>query len=326
MTYSNYATKLNNESNLIESLLTSLNTIDFDSSWTGNAATKQISNLEKILTDKNIQLHNIEDLTSVLLLIDEYDNEKKLVKEYDININNLNKEDPNYQSNVNNLISLKNKSVNNYESLKKQINEKLSNITTRYSEQYVNLPPTNVENTVNLFKLSEEKLNSIDSSLQFQVTKFTKDKTTTQNSGTLVSIDKEGTKYDYEPTPGKSAQRLSVYHNGTRLYDAAYITVKKGETIRLNVNLSDNAGEVKLLKRTTADGQENWRNYMSAHSEPYVNRYDSSTYLSTDNYEWVITADQVTQGYVTLSQTTFHSTENAPEYKSMYRIHIKVVN
>ena len=36
-------------------------------------------------------------------------------------------------------------------------------------------------------------------------------------------------------------------------------------------------------------------------------------------------ADKITNGYVTLSQTTFHSTENAPEYKSMYRIKIKVI-
>ena len=112
MTYSNYATKLNNESNLINSLLESLNNINFDSSWEGNAATKQITDLEKILTEKNIQLQNTEELTSALLLIDEYDNEKKLVKEYETNINNLNKEDLNYQDNVNKLISLKNKSIN----------------------------------------------------------------------------------------------------------------------------------------------------------------------------------------------------------------------
>ena len=97
MTYSNYATKLNNDTNLIQQLLTSLENIDLESSWEGNASKKQITNLRTILTDKNTQLHNIDDLTSALLLIDEYDNEKKLVKEYETNINNLNREDPNYQ-------------------------------------------------------------------------------------------------------------------------------------------------------------------------------------------------------------------------------------
>lgn len=331
MTYSNYATKINNESNLINSLLTSLNNINFDSSWEGSAATKQITNLEKILADKNIQLHNLEDLTSVLLLIDEYDNEKKLVKEYETNINNLNKEDPNYQDNVNRLVSLKNKSVTKYESLKQQIEEKLSNITTRYSEQYVDLPPTNVENTVNLFKQSEEKLQAVDNFLTIKATPRNGDKISSNNSGT-IQLDKQGTYYDTEPTPGKSAQKLHVYHNGERLYDDACITIKKGETIRLTMNLSDNAGDIKLLKRTSADGyrdknnpKNSWTNYFSAHSEPYVNRNDSSTFLATDNYDWVITADKVTNGYVTLSQTTFHSTDKGNEFKSMYRIKVKVV-
>ena len=40
--------------------------------------------------------------------------------------------------------------------------------------------------------------------------------------------------------------------------------------------------------------------------------------------EWAC-SDKVTNGYVTLSQTTFHSTDNAPEYKSMYRIKVRVI-
>ena len=44
MTYSNYATKLNNDTNLIQQLLTSLDNIDLESSWEGNASKKQITN------------------------------------------------------------------------------------------------------------------------------------------------------------------------------------------------------------------------------------------------------------------------------------------
>lgn len=324
MTYSNYATKINNETNIIEQILTSISQIEIYSTWEGNASKKQLTNLTNILNDKNTQLHNLEDLTSVLLLLDEYDSEKKLTKEYETNINNLNTEDPNYQSNKDRLISLRNKSINKYESLKKQIEEKLTNITTRYSEQYVDLPPTEVENTVNLFKESESKLSEIDNHLTIKATHTNEDKISSNNAGT-IQIDKQGTYYDTEPTPGKSAQKLHVYHNGQRLYDDACITIKKGETIRLTVNLSDNAGPVQLLKRTTADGQENWRNYLTGKSEPYVNRNDSSTYLPIDHYDWVITGDKVTNGYVTLSQTTFHSTDKSPEFKSMYRIKVKVV-
>ena len=120
-------------------------------------------------------------------------------------------------------------------------------------------------------------------------------------------------------------KNLGISFGGLRAVNAVDITIKKGETIRLTVNISDNAGNVKLLKRTSADGQEDWRKYLTGKSEPYVNRYDSSTFIATDNYDWVITGDKVTNGYITLSQTTFHSTENAPEYKSMYRIKVKVV-
>ena len=228
-------------------------------------------------------------------------------------------------------MSLKNKSVNKYESLKKEIEEKLSNIVTRYSEQYVDLPATTIENTANLFLSSQSRLAEIDNHLTMKITPLNGDKTSSLNAGT-IHLDKQGTYYDTEPTPGKAAQKLHVYHNGQRVYDDACITIKKGETIRLTVNLSDNAGEVKQLTRTSASGQgekksdpDHWTNWFTAKSEPFVNRYDSSTFIETDNYDWVITGDQVTNGYVILSQTTFHSTDNAPEFKSMYRIRVKVV-
>ena len=56
------------------------------------------------------------------------------------------------------------------------------------------------------------------------------DKNVFCESGT-ITLDKQGTVYDKEPTPGKSAQKLHVYHEGTRLYDDACITVKKGDTL-----------------------------------------------------------------------------------------------
>ena len=331
MTYSNYATKLNNDTNIIEKLLTNISQMDLDTTWEGNAAKKQLTNLRNLLNDKNIQIQNLETLSSVLLILDEYDNEKKLANEYQTNINNLNTSDPNYQTNKDNLMSLKNKSVNKYESLKKEIEEKLSNIVTRYSEQYVDLPATTIENTANLFLSSQSRLAEIDNHLTMKITPLNGDKTSSLNAGT-IHLDKQGTYYDTEPTPGKAAQKLHVYHNGQRVYDDACITIKKGETIRLTVNLSDNAGEVKQLTRTSASGQgekksdpDHWTNWFTAKSEPFVNRYDSSTFVETDNYDWVITGDQVTNGYVILSQTTFHSTDNAPEFKSMYRIRVKVV-
>lgn len=82
MTYSTYATKLNTDTSSITNLLTGITSIDFDSSWKGDAATKQITNLEKILTD-NTHIHNLENLASTLSILDKYDNEKKLINEYE---------------------------------------------------------------------------------------------------------------------------------------------------------------------------------------------------------------------------------------------------
>lgn len=329
MTYSRYADKINEHTSDLNDLITNISSIDFESSWEGTAFTKQISDLKKLINENDNQITYLNELSAVLVMIDEYDSEKKLAREYEININNLNTQDPDYQQDVDRINSLKRKAIEAYESLRTQINNKLSNISTRYSEQYVDIPATPVENTVSVFEKAEQSLSSIPEMLTIQPANG--DVIRSKNAGT-IQLDKQGTYYDTEPTPGKSAQKLHVYHNGERLYDDACITIKKGETIRLTVNLSDNAGNVELLKRTSADGyrdennpNNSWPNFFSAYSEPSVNRYDSSTYLATDHYDWVITADKVTNGYVTLSQTTFHSTENAPEYKSMYRIKVKVV-
>ncbi len=329
MTYSSYADKINKHTVDLNDIISNISSIDFESSWEGTAFTKQINDLKKLINENDNQITYLNELAAVLVMIDEYDSEKKLAKEYEININNLNPQDPDYQQDIDRINSLKRRAIESYESLRSQINNKLSIISTRYSEQYVDIPATTVENTVSIFEKAEQNLSSIPEMLTIQPANG--DVTRSSNAGT-IQLDKQGTYYDTEPTPGKSAQKLHVYHNGERLYDDACITIKKGETIRLTVNLSDNAGDIELLKRTSADGyrdennpKNSWPNFFSAHSEPYVNRYDSSTYLATDHYDWVITADKVTNGYVTLSQTTFHSTENAPEYKSMYRIKVKVV-
>ena len=79
------------------------------------------------------------------------------------------------------------------------------------------------------------------------------------------------------------------------------------------------------MTRTTADGQENWRNYFTGKSDPYVNRNNPSTFLATDHFDWVITANKKTGSkYIQLSQTTFQSTSSFSEIKSFFNINIKV--
>ena len=124
---------------------------------------------------------------------------------------------------------------------------------------------------------------------------------------------------------GKRAQTQTLSYNGQELGQDASITIKKGETARIQVKVTDRCGENQLLTRTTADGQSGWRNYLSASSYPFVNRNDSSTFIDSDTYEWVITGNETTKDEVILSQTSFQKTSNFDEIKSMVRLHVNVV-
>lgn len=124
---------------------------------------------------------------------------------------------------------------------------------------------------------------------------------------------------------GKRAQTQTLTYNGQELGQDASITIKKGETARIQVKVTDRCGENQLLTRTTADGQSGWRNYLSASSYPFVNRHDSSTFIDSDTYEWVITGNKTTKDEVILSQTSFQKTSNFDEIKSMVRLHVNVV-
>lgn len=147
--------------------------------------------------------------------------------------------------------------------------------------------------------------------------------------------DIDNDNYTVASNAGKKAQVQRLFYNGKELKDGDEIVIKKGETIRITVKLPTTAGQTQLLKRTSADGyhgdcdivgQRYWERYFSAHSEPFVNRNDSSTYLHRNNYDWVITGNNVTKGYVTLSQTSFQKTDKFNEIKSMVTVRVKVVD
>ncbi len=124
---------------------------------------------------------------------------------------------------------------------------------------------------------------------------------------------------------GKVAQSFTVTLNGQKVSRDQKFTMKVGETLRFRMVLPSNCGKTLLLTRTTADGQEGWRNYFTGKSDPYVNRNDSSTFLARNDYYWVITAKKKTSNYIILSQTAFQKTSLYSEIKSMYTIQIKVV-
>ena len=134
---------------------------------------------------------------------------------------------------------------------------------------------------------------------------------------------------DEDDTPsgecGKKAQTLTAYVNGTQISRYAKFTIGVGETLRVTLYMETKCGTVLKLTRTTADGEEGWRNYLSGSSDPFVDRYDSSTFLDTDHFDWVITGNKSTGGkYIHLSQTTFNTTTQFSEIKSFFNIYVKV--
>ena len=130
-----------------------------------------------------------------------------------------------------------------------------------------------------------------------------------------------------DSTCGKKAQVLTAYVNGKQIPRYEKFTISVGETLTINLHLPKNCGTIKQLTRTTADGQEGWNNYLSGNSVPYVNRYDASTYLERDNFDWVIVGKKNTNGkYIHLSETTFQSTSKFSEIKSFFNVYVKVVD
>lgn len=135
--------------------------------------------------------------------------------------------------------------------------------------------------------------------------------------------------YTIAANAGRAPQPLRLFYNGKEISAYDQIVLKEGETARITVKLPTTAGRIQYLTRTTADGARGedgsriWENYASAHSEPYVNRYDSSTFLHTNNFEWVVTG--VRKGETQISQTTFIKTDNFDEIKSMIVLNLKVV-
>ena len=127
----------------------------------------------------------------------------------------------------------------------------------------------------------------------------------------------------------KASPNLTLKINGKTYGQDGTITMKKGETLTVNVLLPTKCGKIIRLTRTSADGQSNWRNYASAYSSPSVNRNNPATFVSgATGYKWIITAKE--RGEVILSQTAEFDVKTANglsgNIKSMIRLHVKIIS
>lgn len=122
-----------------------------------------------------------------------------------------------------------------------------------------------------------------------------------------------------------SGSGMTAYLNGRQLSYDEVITMSVGQTITIKLYLPSNCGTPSsyYLTRTTADGQQGWRNYFSGTSSPSV-PHNSGKSVNTTTYNWIITANKKTPGGITLSQTSEFRSDKYSFSKHFYRIVVKV--
>lgn len=147
MSYSGYASNIDSGVSTLKNNISSIDSIDFSSCWQGDASTKQLSNLDEIVSSFNIQVEQMNSLSSALKLIDDYDAAKDKYDRAASNRSLLNKDDDNYNVDYNKYSSIMNDASNEMSSLKTQINQLLDSISSEYSSSIVVVQPTALVST-----------------------------------------------------------------------------------------------------------------------------------------------------------------------------------
>lgn len=142
------------------------------------------------------------------------------------------------------------------------------------------------------------------------------------SSGSKQSTSTGGTGSGICPYSGSG---MTAYLNGRQLSYDEVITMSVGQTISITLYLPSNCGTPSsyYLTRTTADGQENWRNYFTGSSSPSV-PHNSGRSVKTNTYNWIIKANKKTPGGVILSQTSEFRSDKYSFSKHFFRIVVKV--
>jgi surface antigen len=174
MAYSSYASRISSSKTNIDSLSSAMEAIDISASWSGDASTKQVTNLDEVISGVKQQSYNLELLTSVLSMIDKYDSDKKAEERYQNIINSLDSESSSYERDLNYYANMRNNLRDSKNALKKGINETLNSITNRYNENFTDIVATEVVNTVSAFKEVDTISSTIGESFDMSKTVVTK--------------------------------------------------------------------------------------------------------------------------------------------------------
>ena len=301
MDYSAIAEEIQSKANEVSSALKSIKGLQFDSAWQGSAHDKMCGDLETTISSMNEQAGNLGNLSQKLKKINDYKENKELLTSYKSKYNSTFDE------------TLKQEYSSKISSLESELSKLKSDITSGLSYKNVSSQIKVINYDVD--KSYKEIVSSLDAEGVLKDAIFYTGNSTVE----LINGIPAG-------VYSKKAQQQEIYYNGKRLQQDSLLNMKVGQTIKIKVKMTESCGKVRWLTRTSADGQYGWREYFEAHSDPYLNRYDKSTFLPIDTFNWVITAKKKTREPVILSETTFHTTDYRDEVKSMIRIRINVTD
>jgi len=261
-------------------------------------------------------------------------------KEETITINNIDKEKPNgnciakYSNgkyNVSSNVTDKLSGIKSFEyyldnSLKESTNKTSVRIKTTGTSNNINIVVYDNANNSNKIVCTvdnsayEEPKPSLQSSSQTPV--YKPSSSSKSSSSSKQSTNNEGTGSGMCPYSGS---KMTAYLNGRQLSYDEVITMSVGQTISITLYLPSNCGTPSsyYLTRTTADGQDDWRNYFTGSSSPSV-PHNSGKSVKTNTYNWVIKANKKTPGGIILSQTSEFKSDKYSFSKHFYRIVVKV--
>lgn len=299
MNYGSIASQITSYLSETIQTLKQIEIVPIDDIWKGSAHNSLATELKNIINKLNVEQANITKFSAVLNLMETYKQSKE----------QLDKLKSEYNSTED-------------EKVKQELKSRIDTLEAE---------PLSFKNSI-LKELNYDTVDQNENTTQLNTSTNTTYSTTDAErilKDATILPEPEPIEYiDGKPAGifKKKAKQQVIYFDGKRLAEDSVLNVKVGETIRIKVVLPKDSGEVNYLTRTSADGEEGWEAYIDAYSDPYVNRHDSSTALPTDTFEWVITPTKKSRNTVTLSQTTFHTTDYSEEVKSMIRVKINIID
>lgn len=163
MAYSTYISSIDNSIASFESVSTEIDGLGLDTLWQGNAATKQIDNLDTISSALKTQISAMQDLSSTLSMIDRYDALLDTIAKNETTRDNLDKDATNYETKYIEFSEVISDQKATADSLKLQIETALSKDITAYTQQFNIIPKTEVVVTSEIFTKAMDSMDKLES-------------------------------------------------------------------------------------------------------------------------------------------------------------------